>query len=316
MAEKNCTPSIPAYVCLVFLLITFFLFTGCNKSSFTNTDIRSNTSIDIAIDTTIEQDIDGETDETIFSDNLLTMIGEWQDEYGRGYTMSVTENENSLLFAISFTPHGGIFLNWVLPCESVVNDSVLNYDNGIMAYTEFAADENGDAAAYSDTEEQQVGSFSYDSTQDILCWCNGVEGEGEIINFIRLPENENQDNEIEIINVESEENGGYEYFDQESNYNTELSDAELIKINDPISVQLAHEFRNAYNKSVPQSLKISNIHVRNIYPAIKREESIATVATEVEVWFNGQGGSSESSVYTVVIISTSSGDVLSATMVV
>lgn len=48
------------------------------------------------------------------------------------------------------------------------------------------------------------------------------------------------------------------------------------------------------------------------FPKIKRNGPVATVMTEISYWFVNQGGSPAGSVYSVVIIDVSNGDVLSA----
>lgn len=187
-----------------------------------------------------------------------------------------------------------------IPCQAVTGNGVLHYDKGIMTFTDYTTIADGDVDT--STEEGQVGSFSFDFDQDILCWYNGPDDDFDSVPFVRSQNPED--------NPDWEEYD--EYFEEKADYATELNNADLIRINDPISVQLAHEWRNAYNKSLPQALRIANIHVRNIYPAIKKNGTIAVVVTEVEFWMNGKGGSSSGSVYTVVAIDVYSGDVLSA----
>ena len=163
-----------------------------------------------------------------------------------------------------------------------------------------------------------IGNFSFDSDQDILIWNDESNEYGDSTNFVRSQTPESELGEVED-NPTNLADGGYDPyygdgysdpFEQENDFNTTLSNTELIRLNDPISVQLSSEWKNAYNQSVSRDFRISNVHVRNVFPTIERHEQLAAVITEVEFWFVNQGGSSAGSVYTVVIIDASSGDIL------
>lgn len=325
-------------------------------------------------------------------------VGEWEDENGLGYTMHVSINESATdaLFSICFMPHGGVFLNWVLPCK--LDGEVLHYDRGVMNFTEIAADENGEPMVDSSVEKELIGSFSFDSSQDVLSWCDGSDTDGNLTNFVRsqsagnaFSETGNDFDEMMINGIpyavadadgwgeawqaiaEIIRNGTDSYFKEAeadpslygsgnawdditvegityemadkhgwgdlwweaadhfgSDYNsyngegysgylepeydssTALGNAELIRINGPSSAQLAGEWKNAYNQSTSRNFRISGVHARNLFPTIERREQIAAVVTEVEFWFEKQGGSPAGSVYTVVMIDAMSGEVLSA----
>lgn len=89
-----------------------------------------------------------------------------------------------------------------------------------------------------------------------------------------------------------------------------LSDSELIKINDPISSELAREWKNNYNLSVSRDFKIKSVKANTLIPTIERDDSIATVTTQIDYWLGG--GSPTGSVYAIVTIDTYTGDVLTA----
>lgn len=89
-----------------------------------------------------------------------------------------------------------------------------------------------------------------------------------------------------------------------------LSDSELIKINDPISSELAREWKNNYNQSVSRDFKIKSVKANTLIPTIERDGSIATVTTQIDYWLGG--GSPTGSVYAIVTIDTYTGDVLTA----
>lgn len=105
-------------------------------------------------------------------------VGNWEDEDGLGYTMSVFQNETDMLVSISYMPHGGVTLEWTLPCKLVPDNGTLHYDHGIMTYTEAMT-------ADSSVETDQIGGFSLSSDQSILCWYNGPEEDTAPINFVR-----------------------------------------------------------------------------------------------------------------------------------
>lgn len=89
-----------------------------------------------------------------------------------------------------------------------------------------------------------------------------------------------------------------------------LSDSELIKINDPISSELAREWKNNYNQSVSRDFKIKSVKANTLIPTIERNGSIATITTQIDYWLGG--GSPTGSVYAIVTIDTYTGDVLTA----
>lgn len=297
-------------------ICVLFLAAGCSGES----------TIDASVP--VSQETDSENDVDILNDEQSTVevgewqkaVGVWEDEYGRGYTMHVSANESEtdILFSISFVPHGSVFLNWVLPCK--LDGEILHYDKGVMSFMEIFPDENGEPTSDSSVEKDLIGNFSFDSAQDILSWHDESSEYGDTTNFVRSQSTESELGEIEG-NPDNLADGGYdpyygdgysEPFEQENDSNTTLSNAELIRLNDPVSVQLASEWKNAYNQSVSWDFRISNVHVRNIFPTIERREQLAAVITEVEFWFVKQGGSPAGSVYTVVIIDASCEDILSA----
>lgn len=327
-------------------------------------------------------------------------VGEWEDENGLGYTMRISENEakTDMLFSISFTPYGGVFLDWVLPCKLVANDEALYYDKGVMTYLEFVPDENGDPIADSSVEKRLVGSFSLSPDQNTLCWYNGPEGDTNPINFVQTQSKVNEPAEILINGIpyavadadgwgdawktiaeiirngtdiyfkEAEEDPSLygsgnawdditiegityemaakhgwgdtwweaanhfgsdydayigseaydefsdEFSEQGSNSSGELSNTELKQINSQVSLRLANEWKNAYNRSVSRDSIISNTQVRDLIAKIEINGSMATVTTEIYYWLVNKGGSPAGSVYSVVIIDVSNGDVLSATI--
>lgn len=297
-------------------ICVLFLAAGCSRES----------TIDASVP--VRQEIDAENDVDILNDEQSTVevgewqkaVGVWEDEYGRGYTMhvSVNESKTDILFSISFVPHGSVFLSWVLPCK--LDGEILHYDKGVMSFMEILPDKNGEPISDSSVEKDLIGNFSFDSDQDILIWNDESNEYGDSTNFVRsqIPESELGEVEGNPANLAD---GGYDPyygdgysapFEQENDFNTTLSNTELIRLNDPISVQLASEWKNAYNQSVSRDFRISNVHVRNIFPTIERREQLAAVITEVEFCFVKQGGSPAGSVYTVVIIDASCGNILSA----
>lgn len=186
------------------------------------------------------------------------------------------------------------------------------------------SDENRELTSDSSVEQELIGSLSFDPGKDILSWHDESKEYGDSTNFVRSQNTESELGEIESnpANLAGDDYDPYsrdgysEFFEEENDASTMLSNTELIRLNDPISVQLASEWKNAYNQSVPRDFRISNVHVRNIFPTIKRREQLAAVITEVEFWFVNQGGSSSGSVYIVVIIDAISGNILSACITV
>lgn len=179
--------------CLALLLAIAVLLSSCGSgtSSTAGSDPEPEPGTD---DTAFEPDADRETDtdkdEKISSEGpndeqpiaeiaeWQTAVGDWEDENGLGYTMSVFQNEADVLVSISYIPHGGVTLEWTLPCKLVPDNGTLHYDQGIMTYTEAIT-------ADSSVETNQIGGFSLSSDQNILCWYNGPEEDADPINFVR-----------------------------------------------------------------------------------------------------------------------------------
>lgn len=293
-------------------ICVLFLAAGCSEKS------TIDASVPVSQETDSENGVDILNNEqsTVEAVDWQKALGTWEDENGRGYTMhvSVNESESDILFSISFVPHGSVFLNWVLPCK--LDGEILHYDKGVMSFMEILPDENGEPTSDSSVEKDLIGNFSFDSDQDILIWNDESNEYGDSTNFVRSQSTESELDEIENLagsDYDPYYGAGYsEPFEPENDSNTTLSNAELIRLNDPISVQLASEWKNAYNQSVSRDFRISNVHARNIFPTIERREQLAAVITEVEFWFVKQGGSPAGSVYTVVIFDASNGDILSA----
>lgn len=157
---------------LIFLVICVMLLaTGCAGETVADSGSDANRD-DKKISTEVPNEPIAEIAE------WQAAVGDWEDENGLGYTMSVIQNETDMLFSISYMPHGGVTLEWMLPCKLVPESETLRYDQGIMTYTEAIT---GDSSV----EISQIGGFSLSSDQNILCWYDGPEEDADPINFVR-----------------------------------------------------------------------------------------------------------------------------------
>lgn len=184
-------------VCVMLMLA------GCGRKSAvdsgTTVEQEPNTSQNEEIKTELPTDNQPIAELVAWQDT----VGVWEDEYGHGYTMRVSKNEmgTDMLFSISFTPYGGVTLDWILPCKLITDNEALYYDKGVMTYMEIIPDENGNPMADLSMEKNLVGSFSFSPNQNILCWYNGPEGDNSPINFVQTQSSVDEPAEITINGI-------------------------------------------------------------------------------------------------------------------
>lgn len=91
-----------------------------------------------------------------------------------------------------------------------------------------------------------------------------------------------------------------------------ISDSQVQKINEVQVVQLALQWKNENNYSLPSSSKITTTRAKTMLTEYRYSGSVVTAVTEVEYWFGG--GTPDGSVYATVVIDLYTGDVLSASI--